>query len=332
MTLVGGTSIDSDKRALNRPSGVDIIVATPGRLLQHLEETKGMVNMCKASKVLIFDEADRLLDMGFKRDIDKIVNYLKPVTTSRDAENPMNKFTRQTLLFSATFSNEIKEIASQALRKGYEVIDTVGEEEEQTHAHIPQSMIVASLDNQMEVLSKLIAQQMTMPQYKVIVFFPTARQTGFFAELFNAADASTITSVAGKAVDHLPILEIHSRKSQAQRTRASDQFRSSANAILFSSDVTARGMDYPDVTLVIQIGEYEYTSHSSECILIIYSPIDTILYFISHDCDRNDLEGPVHPPHRPNRSSREGRRRRHRVLPRRRIIVASRVARPAACR
>ena len=255
VTLVGGTSIDSDKRALNRPSGVDIIVATPGRLLQHLEETKGVVNICKAAKVLIFDEADRLLDMGFKRDIDKIVNYLKPaVTTSRDPVDPLNKFTRQTLLFSATFSNEIKEIAGQALRKGYEVIDTVGEEEEQTHAHIPQSMIVASLDNQMEVLSKLIAQQMTMPKYKVIVFFPTARQTGFFAELFNAADPSSITSVGGQSVEHLPILEIHSRKSQAQRTRASDQFKSSSNAILFSSDVTARGMDYPDVTLVIQIG------------------------------------------------------------------------------
>ena len=115
-------------------------------------------------------------------------------------------------------------------------------------------MIITPLENQIDVLARLIAQQMTLPKYKVIVFFPTARQTGYLAELFNAANPPIVNTRESRSCP--TILEIHSRKSQAQRTKASDEFKSSSNAILFSSDVTARGMDYPDVTLVIQIGKY----------------------------------------------------------------------------
>jgi ATP-dependent RNA helicase MSS116 len=80
----------------------------------------------------------------------------------------------------------------------------------------------------------------TEPQFKIIAFFVSARGTQFHSELFNAMG--------------IPVLEIHSRKSQPHRTRTSEQFRSAASAIMFSSDVSARGVDYPDVTLVIQVG------------------------------------------------------------------------------
>merc|ERR1711871_1230007 len=79
-----------------------------------------------------------------------------------------------------------------------------------------------------------------MGDYKIIVFFTTARLTGFMARLFNEMGVKT--------------LEIHSRKSQSQRSRTADQFRDGCNLILFSSDVSARGMDYPDVTCVLQVG------------------------------------------------------------------------------
>ncbi len=86
----------------------------------------------------------------------------------------------------------------------------------------------------------MLAEQMLLPNYKVMVFLPTARQTGYLATLFNSVGVE--------------VMEIHSRKSQAVRTKTSDQFRAAKRGIMFSSDVTARGMDYPDVTLVLQMG------------------------------------------------------------------------------
>ena len=137
------------------------------------------------------------------------------------------------------------------------------------------------MEQQVEVLARLLTQQMALPNYKVMgaarnisaiaphatyhgpvrsprcsppslptslarfypqvmVFLPTARQTGYLATLFGSVGVE--------------VLEIHSRKSQAVRTKTSDQFRAAKRGIMFSSDVTARGMDYPDVTLVIQLG------------------------------------------------------------------------------
>ena len=104
----------------------------------------------------------------------------------------------------------------------------VGEEVEQTHAHVPQSIIVSPIEEQVFTLAQLIAQQKQLPAHKVMVFFPTARHTGYMAELFNKAGVH--------------VLEIHSRKSQGARTKASEDFRTSTSAIMFSSDVTARGI------------------------------------------------------------------------------------------
>ena len=81
---------------------------------------------------------------------------------------------------------------------------------------------------------------MKVPDYKIIVFFVTARLTQLNAEVFNLMGYN--------------VLEIHSRKSQSYRTKTSDKFRNNNNIIMFTSDVTARGMDYPDVSQVIQVG------------------------------------------------------------------------------
>jgi len=91
-----------------------------------------------------------------------------------------------------------------------------------------------------------LAHHAKEPDHKVIVFLPTARQTQLFAEVFNA--------MVDLRVFKAKCYEIHSRKSQPQRTRASAEFRDASKAILFSSDVSARGMDYPDVTFVLQCG------------------------------------------------------------------------------
>lgn len=92
-------------------------MATPGRLIDHLENTPGIAEAFRAIKILIFDEADQLLEMGFKPEIDKILKYVPP------------KEARQTLLFSATVPKSVQTIAANALRPGFKYVDTVGEEE-----------------------------------------------------------------------------------------------------------------------------------------------------------------------------------------------------------
>ncbi|KAJ1416196.1 myc-regulated DEAD/H box 18 RNA helicase-like protein, partial [Ochromonadaceae sp. CCMP2298] len=235
--LVGGTSMPSDVRKLRQtgPACNDIIVATPGRMLAHLQETPGFSEMVKGVKVYIMDEADRLLDMGFKRDIDKITRYVD----QRDSRAGV----RHTLLFSATVAPEIRQIASTTLRAGYKVIDCVGEEVEQTHAHVPQLVIEVPLDQTLRVMVQLLEQHMQQNSatgYKVIMFFTTARQTGYYAGILQSIG--------------MKVAEIHSRKSQSHRTKVAEQFRQGRNMVMCSSDVSARGMDYPDVTFVLQLG------------------------------------------------------------------------------
>lgn len=185
-----GTNVESDKKAIAK--GMDIVVASPGRLLQHLKDTPGFANRLARTSVLVLDEADRLLDMGFQRDIAKILGFLKP---SAD--------TRQTLLFSATFSDEVKTIAGETLKKGYQVIDTVGEEDgEQTHAHVPQRVMIAPQGQQIRALTHILHEESkkSNDKFKVICFFATARQAAYYSGLFNKAGVS--------------VLEMHSRKTQ----------------------------------------------------------------------------------------------------------------------
>ena len=227
VTVVGGANINQDRKRLN--GRVDILVATPGRLKDHLENTDGFSNRCRENiSFLIFDEADQLLDMGFKPDIDAILKHVPP------------KGNRQTLLFSATVPASVQEIAKNALREGFEFFDTVGDDSEQTHLHVHQELIVTNLEEQTSAILSILRREMQVPNYKIIVFFTTARLTGYMAALFQKMK--------------MDVLEIHSRKSQAQRTKTADHFRDNSNVILFSSDVSARGMDYPDVTFVLQVG------------------------------------------------------------------------------
>ena len=104
-------------------------------------------------------------------------------------------------------------------------------------------MLEAPLNEQLTTIIKLLEQHQqkhATTGYKIIMFFATARQTAYYASILNNIG--------------LPCLEIHSRKSQGHRTRVSDEFRMGKNLILASSDVSARGMDYPDVTFVLQVG------------------------------------------------------------------------------
>ncbi|CAL6275350.1 unnamed protein product [Bathycoccus prasinos] len=223
--VFGGTNIGTDKKRL-RENRCDFLVATPGRLIDHLEN-EGLRERMSNLRVLVLDEADQLLEMGFRPSIEKILSYL-----------PRN---RQTLLFSATVPDAVKQIAANAMSDNHVYIDCVGDEATATNSQVAQWLTVADTKDHLALLLQVVeAHAREVPNHKIMCFFPTARATGLASEVFEAMG--------------IKVFEIHSRKSQSARTKAADQFRASKSAVMMSSDVTARGMDFPDVTFVIQIG------------------------------------------------------------------------------
>uniref|UniRef100_F6I6B9 ATP-dependent RNA helicase n=1 Tax=Vitis vinifera TaxID=29760 RepID=F6I6B9_VITVI len=224
--VIGGTRLALEQKRM-QANPCQILVATPGRLKDHIENTAGFATRLMGVKVLVLDEADHLLDMGFRKDIEKII-----------AAVPKQ---RQTLLFSATVPEEVRQICHIALKRDHEFINTVQEGSEETHSQVRQTHIIAPLDKHFLLLYALLKDHIADDvDYKVLVFCTTAMVTRLVADLLGELN--------------LNVREIHSRKPQGYRTRVSDEFRKSKGLILVTSDVSARGVDYPDVTLVIQVG------------------------------------------------------------------------------
>uniref|UniRef100_A0A0A0K511 ATP-dependent RNA helicase n=1 Tax=Cucumis sativus TaxID=3659 RepID=A0A0A0K511_CUCSA len=224
--VIGGTRLALEQKRM-QANPCQILVATPGRLKDHIENTAGFATRLMGVKVLVLDEADHLLDMGFRKDIERII-----------AAVPKQ---RQTLLFSATVPDEVRQISHIALRRDHEFVNTIEEGSEDTHAQVRQMQIVAPLEKHFSLLYAILKEHIANDvDYKVLVFCTTAMVTRMVADLLGELN--------------LNIREIHSRKAQSYRTKVSDEFRKSKGLILVTSDVSARGVDYPDVTLVIQVG------------------------------------------------------------------------------
>lgn len=245
MTVIGGTNINGEKQRMthNGRIAVDILVATPGRCVDHLESTPGFAQALAATRVLVLDEADRLLDMGFKPQLDKIIGALPPSGAGR-----------QTMLFSATVPEGVKQVALRCMRAGYAMVDTVGNEEPQTNASVYQEVLVVPSTSVVPALTRTLAHiARSDPNHKVIVFFTTARITGYLAGIFEKMPIPG-SRPGAPGPSRFNIVEMHSRKSQGYRTSAAERFRTAKGIFMFSSDVTARGMDYPDITHVVQVG------------------------------------------------------------------------------
>ncbi|XP_022759924.1 probable DEAD-box ATP-dependent RNA helicase 48 [Durio zibethinus] len=225
-TLVGGTRFKVDQKRLESDP-CKIMVATPGRLLDHVENKSTLSVRLLELKMLILDEADHLLDLGFRKDVEKIVDCL-----------PRQ---RQSLLFSATIPKEVRRISQLVLKREHAFIDTVGLGCVETHDKVKQSLLVAPHELHFQIVHQLLKKHISQASdYKVIVFCATGMVTSLMYLLLREMNMN--------------VREIHSRKPQLYRTRIADEFRESKRLILVTSDVSARGMDYPDVTLVIQVG------------------------------------------------------------------------------
>ncbi|KAK4517493.1 uncharacterized protein ATC70_000832 [Mucor velutinosus] len=227
--MVGGDSKRRQILNLERRR-CDIVVATPGRLQDMLSSVHNFKKMCQNLKVLVLDEADQLLDMGFKAELQRILNQIPEK--------------RQTMLYSATISQEIREnLGKFALSPNYDLIDTVGKDDVNTNIHVKQSAVIAPYQNQCALIRDCLETHEAAQKGKVIVFLPTTKATMVYANIFK------------RLMPDRMVYEIHSKKGQDQRSRIADKFRKSKDSsILFTSDVSARGVDYPGVSLVLQVG------------------------------------------------------------------------------
>jgi ATP-dependent RNA helicase RhlE len=210
--IYGGVSINPQISALRH--GVDIVIATPGRLLDHLQ--RGTVRLDEV-ETLVLDEADRMLDMGFIRDIRKIVGALPEE--------------RQNLLFSATFSNEIKQLAAGLLDRPEEIQVAPRHE---TAALISQVVHPVDKNRKRELLSHMIGSGNWR---QVLVFMRTKHGAN---RLTKQLESDGLTATA-----------IHGNKSQGARTKALSEFKQGRVRVLVATDVAARGLDIVELPHVV---------------------------------------------------------------------------------
>uniref|UniRef100_A0A383W307 ATP-dependent RNA helicase n=1 Tax=Tetradesmus obliquus TaxID=3088 RepID=A0A383W307_TETOB len=234
--VIGGTNINRERSGLSS-SRCDLLIATPGRLQDHLDSTQGFVGRLWGVQVLVMDEADRLLDMGFRPAIEAILRHLPPPGQ------------RQALMFSATLPQGVNEVASLMMRGDYVSVNTVLDNERPSHESIIQEYMLVPPELLMAQLMGVIRAHMAAEPdaFKVIVFFPTARAAQFHAALARASGC--------------PCYDLHSRLSQKQRDTAAAAFGNNPTGVIFASDVIARGLDFPDVSLVVQVGLTDVTQY-----------------------------------------------------------------------
>jgi ATP-dependent RNA helicase MSS116 len=243
--IFGGTNIKTDQNKLSKNLPT-VLVATPGRLLDHLQSTdvkipggnKKFSAIMAETGILVLDETDRLLDMGFRIEIAKVLKYLPSCQK------------RQTLLFSATIPPELKAIMAENMKKDYVEVDCINDNNagSSTAQNVQQSHVILPSDGMDRYAQYVVSvvmhalNQKDEENHKIVVFFTTARMVAFFSAVFN--DGLNV-----------PVIELHSKKSQSYRNNASNTFRAASKGVLFTSDVSARGVDYPDVTQVIQVSD-----------------------------------------------------------------------------
>lgn len=232
-TAIGGTKKDKEGRSIYN-GGCQVLVATPGRLLDHLSDEHMRYKLSKV-QTLILDEADRMLDMGFIADIKAIIASLPQ----------KQQVPRQSILFSATVPQSIIGIAKTILSPNYISVSTIPEGEANTHERVKQYLI--TVPNMMDLTPALLSVVKTElaraeTEFKCIVFAPTAVLSDLYSHVLS------------ELVSGIPVLTLHSRLSQPKRTATTNDFRKASRAICIATDVIARGMDFPLVTHVFQVG------------------------------------------------------------------------------
>jgi len=216
VAIYGGVSKDGQRRDLCR--GVECVVATPGRLMDLMQEE--YIDLSEVS-YLVLDEADRMLDQGFERDIRAIIGCTNP--------------SRQTCLFSATWPDSVRGIASEFLTKPIRV--TIGSEDLAAGTNITQCVEVIDDEARLKRLVQLLNEHHSSRKNRIIIFV-----------LYKKEAARIEWKLQQKGWN---CVSIHGDKSQDMRTRAVADFKSGTTPLLIATDVAARGLDIPGVDHVI---------------------------------------------------------------------------------
>lgn len=216
--VIGGANRRTEAEKLAK--GVNLLIATPGRLLDHLQNTPGFV--FKNLKALVIDEADRILEIGFEEEMKQIIKILP----NED---------RQSMLFSATQTTKVEDLARMSLRPGPLYINVVPESDVSTADGLEQGYVVCESDKRFLLLFSFLKRN---AKKKIIVFLSSCNCVKYFGELLNYID--------------LPVLDLHGKQKQAKRTSTFFEFCNAKQGILICTDVAARGLDIPAVDWIVQ--------------------------------------------------------------------------------
>ncbi|XP_050961808.1 probable ATP-dependent RNA helicase DDX5 isoform X1 [Labeo rohita] len=226
--IYGGAPKGPQIRDLER--GVEICIATPGRLIDFLEAGKTNLRRCT---YLVLDEADRMLDMGFEPQIRKIVDQIRP--------------DRQTLMWSATWPKEVRQLAEDFLKDYVQI--NVGALQLSANHNILQIVDVCNDGEKEDKLMRLLEEIMSEKENKTIIFVETKRRCDDLTRRMRR--------------DGWPAMGIHGDKSQQERDWVLNEFKYGKAPILIATDVASRGLDVEDVKFVIN---YDYPNNSEDYI------------------------------------------------------------------
>ncbi|KAG8519013.1 putative ATP-dependent RNA helicase DDX10, partial [Galemys pyrenaicus] len=215
--IIGGKDLKHEAERINN---INILVCTPGRLLQHMDET--ICFHATNLQMLVLDEADRILDMGFADTMNAII------------ENLPKK--RQTLLFSATQTKSVKDLARLSL-KNPEYVWVHEKAKYSTPATLEQNYIVCELQQKISVLYSFLRSHL---KKKSIVFFSSCKEVQYLYRVFCRLRPG------------VSILALHGRQQQMRRMEVYNEFVRKRAAVLFATDIAARGLDFPAVNWVLQ--------------------------------------------------------------------------------
>uniref|UniRef100_A0A8C5T6K9 ATP-dependent RNA helicase n=1 Tax=Malurus cyaneus samueli TaxID=2593467 RepID=A0A8C5T6K9_9PASS len=215
--IIGGKDLKEESERIHH---INMLICTPGRLLQHMDETSYFY--ASDLQMLILDEADRILDMGFADTMNAII------------ENLPKK--RQTLLFSATQTKSVKDLARLSL-KDPEYVWVHEKAKFSTPATLDQNYVVCELQQKVNMLYSFLRTHL---KKKSIVFFASCKEVQYLFRVFC------------KLQPGLPVLALHGKQQQMKRMEVYTCFVRKKAAVLFATDIAARGLDFPAVNWVIQ--------------------------------------------------------------------------------
>lgn len=216
--VIGGKDVATEKERIGH---MNILICTPGRLLHHMDQTANF--NCSSLKILVLDEADRILDLGFERTMNAIIENLPSE--------------RQTLLFSATQTKSVRDLARLSLSDP-EYVAVHQHSSSSTPHKLSQSYILCDLQDKLSVLYSFLRSHTSN---KIIIFMSSCKQVKFVYEVFRRLRPG------------VPLMTLYGRQKQLKRVAIYDDFCRKKAAILFCTDIAARGLDFPTVDWVVQL-------------------------------------------------------------------------------